>query len=509
MQGILSERMDDILGRREEMVQLPTLNLAPGPTEEPDESQTTGVAEGPGSESEASNTDAALERRILDLPQALAISVRSNRDYTFEREELFLSALSLRQSDHDFSPQVASSLAYVFTNPNGSSDDQNIDLDFSVTQALPYGGSASIALNSSGFDQTGLDFGYDSAASVSISQPLLRGFGREVTYEPLVQAERSLVYAIRAFELFREDFSVDVARRFYDLVGQKQTIENEYNNLESSEFAYNQADALFKVGRTKELDALRARREVLNARNRVLTAEENYQLALDRFRIFLGLSEHEPIDVEAAPPPFVATHFELDSAIAAALENRLDLRTRRDRLEDVERNLRISRNGLLPDLDVSLNSGALISNGDDIFGSHFVHDSYDVRMTLELPLDRVDERASYRRAQISLDRERRALDQFEDSLVVEIQSTFRELERRLQSLQIQETIIGDETKRLRIAELRFERGEVSNRDVVEANLSLLDAQNTLIDEKVNYEISRLQLLRNLGILFIDDKGMWK
>jgi hypothetical protein len=39
--------------------------------------------------------------------------------------------------------------------------------------------------------------------------------------------------------------------------------------------------------------------------------------------------------------------------------------------------------------------------------------------------------------------------------------------------------------------------------------SLLDAQNNLIDEQVSYEIARLQLLRDLGILFVDDDGMWK
>jgi len=45
--------------------------------------------------------------------------------------------------------------------------------------------------------------------------------------------------------------------------------------------------------------------------------------------------------------------------------------------------------------------------------------------------------------------------------------------------------------------------------VVEANQSLLDAQNSLINEQVNYEIERLQLLRDLGILFIDETGMGK
>jgi len=94
-------------------------------------------------------------------------------------------------------------------------------------------------------------------------------------------------------------------------------------------------------------------------------------------------------------------------------------------------------------------------------------------------------------------------------LRVEVYSSFRELERRELSLEIQRQLIEDQTKNLRIAELRFERGEIENRDVVEASQSLLDAQNALINEQVNYEIERLELLQDLGILFVDDQGMWK
>ena len=56
--------------------------------------------------------------------------------------------------------------------------------------------------------------------------------------------------------------------------------------------------------------------------------------------------------------------------------------------------------------------------------------------------------------------------------------------------------------------MQFERGDLPNRDVVEAQQSLLEAQNSLVGEQVAYEIARLGLLRDLGILFIDEKGMF-
>jgi outer membrane protein TolC len=126
-----------------------------------------------------------------------------------------------------------------------------------------------------------------------------------------------------------------------------------------------------------------------------------------------------------------------------------------------------------------------------------------------VPIDRVRERSAYRQSLIGLAQARRSLEEFEDNLRVEIHSAFRELERRLESLAIQRQLIEDQTKNLRIAELLFERGDNENRDVIEANQSLLDAQNALIDEQVSYEIARLRLMRDLGILFVDETGMWK
>ena len=53
---------------------------------------------------------------------------------------------------------------------------------------------------------------------LSITQPLLRDGGRLVTREPLTQAERNLVYEVRAYERFRRTFALQVANEVYDVL---------------------------------------------------------------------------------------------------------------------------------------------------------------------------------------------------------------------------------------------------------------------------------------------------
>ena len=447
---------------------------------------------------------------LLDLRQALATAYHGSRQMIDRREDLENDALALLDTRHSFAPQLALALSYLFDDgTNGVPDQNTAGADFRFDQILSTGARFRLDASTSASASIDDSAGYDSLVSLTLAQPLLRGGGYAVTHEPLVQAERNLVYSLREFELFREDFSIDVARRFYDLVNRKQSIDNQQRNLDNNEFGRRQAEALFAVGRANELDVLRARRSELTARNTLLEARESLHLALDSFRIFLGLPDDQEIDVVSDPPVFTPVAYEIRSAVAVAQENRLDLLNRKEQLEDAERGVSLARNSLLPDLDVTLGASYLTDTTGTLGGSDLERSDASLGVTFGVPLDRVRERNAYRSAELSLSRARRSLEEFEDQLRVSIQSSFRELERRLQSLEIQRQLIVDQTKNLRIAELRFERGELPNRDVVEANQSLLDAQNALIDEQVNYEIARLQLLRDLGILFVGEDGMWK
>lgn len=503
-----------VLDRRAADVRQPEL-LPPPPVEEdvestgetdPDEpavNTSSGSSPAPGPASTA-------EPLLLDLERALSLAVAGNRDYRTQLESVYLQAVSLVGTRNRFSPQMTAVLSYLFADASGIEPTQDVNASFSLSQILPSGGTIFFDAGTSYAELTGgLRDVFGSRAGVRFVQPLLRGGGRLVAFESLVQGERNLMYALRDFELFRQDFSIDVARQFYDLVQQKQALENQRKNLDAFEFARRQAEALFNVGRTRELDVLRARRSELNSYDDFLTAQEALRLARDRFRIFLGLPPEQPVDVVQEAPEFVEVRYAVGSAVEVALENRLDVLNRRGRLQDAERAVRIARNGLLPDLDLTLNYDRTSSGDPSLLDQELDLEAYSAGLTLGLPVNRVQERNSYRSAQIAFQREARGFEQFLDSLQVDVVAAFRALQRRFQSLEIQRELIRDQQKNLRIAQIRFEQGVVSNRDVVEAQDSLLQAQNALIREQVQYEIARLNLLRDLGILFIDEQGMWR
>jgi outer membrane protein TolC len=188
--------------------------------------------------------------------------------------------------------------------------------------------------------------------------------------------------------------------------------------------------------------------------------------------------------------------------------NRLDYLNEKERLEDSDRSLAIARDALRGSLGLDLGYD-VVSDAEATFADQRPEGhTWSAGLVYDLPLDRLAERNAYRAAEIAHTRSLRDFDEFQDTLVVDLRTRFRSLERIEQSLDIQRESIRDEERNLVIAQLLFDRGENSNRDVVEAQESLLEAQNSLVREQVNYEIERLNLLRDMGILFIDELGMW-
>ena len=450
------------------------------------------------------------EVRVLSLQDALELAVKGNRDHLRRRESLYLRALSLRGVRHSYAPQLDMSLSYLFSDGAAGESTQGVGVNGGVSQRLPWGGTISFDANT-GYDVSGSDGTYSSSAGISLTQPLLRGAGAAISHESLIQAERDLVYAIRDFELAREDFSIEVASSFFSLVRSMRTIENLQTNLDGFVFYRKQAEALYNVGRATELDVLRARRSELNSTDSLISAQEERLVALDRFRIFLGLPKSQPVDVKPEAPEYIDANYDIEDAIDLAFENRLDVITRIQQLEDQRRSLAIAKDGLRPDLSLTSGFGTSSDPSSSFDDQDFQRDAFTAGLNMSLPVDRVSESNAYRQAQISMAQAERSFDEFRDSLELQIRSSFRELERRRQSLDIQEELIFGQEKNVRIAQLRFEQGngQVDNRDVTEANDQLLEARNRMIDERVNYEISRLQLLKDLGILFIDEKGMFQ
>jgi outer membrane protein TolC len=499
---VLREYQSRTLGSRASSIRQPE------PAKAPPESQ-------PATATQPASTPAG-EVLVLDLAGALEIAFTSSRDFLDQKESLYLSGLGFTLTRHDFGPLLNSTISYLWNDAEQQIGGDSLNASLSGSQIMPTGGNVTVSGSLSGArenDRLPLatqrrDFRYDSTVGVSLRQPLLRGAGYEVSHEALTQGERNLVYAVRSFELFREDFSIRVADAFFQLVSQKQRLANDEQNYLDAVYDRRKAEALRAVDRNQDDDVFLARRREIEAEDALLVSRTAYKLAQDEFKLLLGRPTETEIRISDDEPEFAPVRIDPQSAVAAAQHNRLDLQTERDQLEDVERNVRLAKNGLLPDLDLSFDysQASRVGDEDDATPSRW---SSSMGLTLEVPVDRKAERNAYRSALIALDRARRDYQLRLDEIARDILDQLRELEQNEKRIQLQKDQIEFEKRAVAVMQIRVESGDADNRDLSDARQGLQNAQNALIDLKVRHFIARLRLRRNLGILFIDEKGMWQ
>jgi outer membrane protein TolC len=109
---------------------------------------------------------------------------------------------------------------------------------------------------------------------------------------------------------------------------------------------------------------------------------------------------------------------------------------------------------------------------------------------------------------VELERSRRGVSLTEDNVVLEVRDAVRRLRRVQATLDIRREELAAAKKEEKAANYRFDDGEADNQDVSVAQAAVRRARNSLIADLIEFETGRIQLLRDIGILFVDDQGMW-
>jgi outer membrane protein TolC len=345
----------------------------------------------------------------------------------------------------------------------------------------------------------------------NVTQPVLRGFNREVVTEPLVQAERDLLYQVRAFERFRQTFAVRVVTEFYRVLQERDRVTNEYRNWQDLVQDTARVADLAEAGILATLELDQSRQQELQAKDRYFAAVQRYESALDGFKITLSIPVDEAVGLDPgeleklAAQEVRALESPLADAVAVALDLRLDVLNARGEVEDTERRIRVVADSLRTQLDLNA-SASLASkdtrplkfNGDEV--------SYGLGFTLDLPLDRKAERNDYVAALIAHESQKRERSLLEDNVRLTVRDAHRALDRETVTYGIQKASVALAEERVESTSLLRQAGRAETRDVLESLSALIEARNALTASLVNYTIARLEFFRDTGALKVSGDG---
>jgi outer membrane protein TolC len=460
---------------------------------------------------------AALRARTalrLTLRDALELAVVGSREYRRQREDVYLAALDLTGAINEFRPLFSADGSIDYS-ADGDGSEVDADVGLTLERAFQRGGSVVIGLASSFLKNiTGSPLEVaQSILNADVVLPLLRGAGTLVARENLTQAEHDVLYALRTYARFQQEFSVDVATRFYRALQARDSWENaeaRYENLQ--QLVDEQRERSAYTVPPFEVD--QAEQDLLEADDARQRARSAFEASVDAFKLDLGIPVDaqvvfEDSDLEALrragpqPAPFGA-----ERAIEVAGERRLDLRNDRDREADARRHVLVARDALRAGLDLRI-GGDVSTPGDRPFDFDDADLAGYLGLDVDLPLERTAERNALRRALIVAARARRERERMEDTVVFEVRDAFRDLDQARRSYEIQVESLELAERRVESTQELVPYATVRTRDRLEAEAALARARNALTAALVDHALARLALERDVGTLRVDADGMWR
>ncbi len=294
---------------------------------------------------------------VLTMEKAFQLAIVNSRYYQFQLETVYQNALAVTLQRFSFTPQFIAGLsprtgvggagatafggilptqspANSFLYQTRATGSQLSGLNFGTVAGvgkLLNNGTQILAsfANSVVFNFVGRNPAQPTVRSylpLQVLVPFLRGGGRAVTLEALTQAERNLLYSVRAFAKFRQEFvvstlaggtfisfgvstvtqgfssagNIDPVIGFLNVVEDVQLVENYVKNLA----VYERFAEVFQElvqGEGSGLSPLQLdqiRQQVQGARNQLLISRTQYRSDIDNYKIQLGMPPDVPLVID-------------------------------------------------------------------------------------------------------------------------------------------------------------------------------------------------------------------
>jgi outer membrane protein TolC len=435
----------------------------------------------------------------LSLADAVGEALVRNERIVNQSDAIAQADLGLRLARNTFRPKVTPNIFGSLGRDDISSQTYRVD----VSQRLVTGTELRLSTGTASSLIPG-QFGedllfYNADTTLTLSQPLLRGFGRGVARRGLNAAELRREDAARLQTLSEQQVAVDVAAAYYRVVSQQAFVDVARQSLLRARRLRDASEAKLDAGLVSQLDVLRSQQLVSQAEMQLFDSQSAVEDARDQLTFLMGRHTAEPFTVDAAIPRPSTDPIDVPAATALAVANRLDLKSRIASSEDAENQIRFSRNQLLPQVDV--NFAFTRRETAASFRDSFGLDGYRFAtfFTVAMPVDRTAQQVEYQAAVIDRERRRREAETLERQIADNVKQVVRERERLIRNVAAAENSVELSRREVEVAQLRYENGLSNNLDVVTAEASLLQSESRRIQALADSAVVGLRLRAVLGI----------
>ncbi len=399
--------------------------------------------------------------------------------------------------------------------------------NFNIQQNFVTGGSATLSYNNSFSDQNSILNSFNPVTTayldLTVSQPLLQGFGIATNNRPIRVAKNNLKAADIVFKQQVIVTIQTVVQAYWLLVSANEDVQVKTKALALSQKLYSDNQKQVDAGSLAPIEIVRAEAEVAADQQALVTSQTT---VLQQETILKNaLSRNGLANPAVAAARIVATdriripaQENLDSIQAlftAAIDNRPELQQSRIQLENQKILLTGTRNLMLPTLSAfgdlrntglagdpnslsppgTVQNPFFVGNYGNVLGQVFSRNfpNYSVGLTLSIPLRNRSAQANYATASVNLRQSELSVQKLMNQIHVDVQNALITVQqaRAQYSAAVKSRILQEQT--LDAEQKKYAVGASTPFLVIQAQRDLATAGGAEVVAEATYVQARLQL----------------
>ena len=331
---------------------------------------------------------------------------------------------------------------------------------------------------------------YRNTLGLTLSQPLF-------TYNRTKQALKELKLGLEGAELnyITKKLSLEqnVTAGFYNVYQASRRLEISREDYANKEESYNIIKNKVKAGISAQEELLQAEINFAQSKAGVEDRQVAYENALDDFKILLGLSLEEEIQV-AADVTKLVVDVDLDKAVQSGLKYA-------PRLREAEISIEYARNALVrtgaqdefsASVDLSYGLTGTDENFEDVYKSPLKNQGVAVQLSIPI-WDWGRKKSRLKASNLQIEDRIQSKKDLEYQVVLGIRRAYRALQNQVTQIEIAEKNVENARLTYEINLERYKNGDISSKDIGEYQNQLSNQQLGYISALINYRIELLNL----------------
>lgn len=329
-----------------------------------------------------------------------------------------------------------------------------------------------------------------------LQYPIFTGFRLENNYKMMELNEKAT----------QEDYQSERAKVIYDVKSLYWSIKNLELSLQSIKENIRQVQAhlqdienFFKNGLVTENEVLKVKVQLSNLELTKIDLENAIRLNKINLCILLGLPTLTNLELVSQPEFKETEYSDLNKLLEAAYKQRHELIALSLRKEASEKAISIAKSGWLPQISFSANyqynrpNQRLMPAQDKFYGTWDIGFtiSYDIWnwMTTKYQTQQAEE--SFRQAELSY-------QQLKDAINLEVTQNYFLFQKTKEKIKVAKQNLQQAEENYRVTNEKFKNGLVPSSELLDAEVSLLNAKINYNNSILEFEISKAKLEKSIN-----------